>query len=172
MVIVIGNTNSGKSTFIKRIKKRSNLKIFSVDDYRLKFSDGSIKGEIDSLNTFLSDLVISLNMNERVIVEIGGIGPLADKLLYIINHKKIPTFIFYLVTDEKILKRRIENEKKLTPVPIAYLTIEKYLQIYLNCEKAGVIYKTWGQLKNSVFLKINNLNHKHMSIVENLIEDF
>jgi hypothetical protein len=77
LVLVVGNINSGKSHAIELIRPfLPEYPVLAIDEYRIRFGDGSLEGELRTRERFVNDVVSS----DHVIVELSGMGPLGSML--------------------------------------------------------------------------------------------
>ncbi len=89
-IFVLGNINSGKSYFIKKLTSLFNeYKIFQIDEYRKKYGDGSILKEELAQEKFVDDIFSEKN----AIIEFSGLGKLSTKILSKLNNNSCIIFL-------------------------------------------------------------------------------
>lgn len=69
-IFVVGNINSGKSYVVDKLRESfKNYKVLKIDDYRIKYSTGSVESENDCRLIFSKDI---LECNDCIIEFSGG----------------------------------------------------------------------------------------------------
>lgn len=137
--IVIGNINSGKSTFSKHLKEFfPNHRFIAIDDYRKQFGDGTIAGEEHAKNRFALDV----RDNTNAIVECSGGGPVAEALINHL-HKNSVVIIHIDTLLEECIKRLKEKDFTKIPYPPVQEKIENTLVRIDGEFKSGRIQLLW-----------------------------
>ena len=73
LIHIIGNICAGKTTFSKWLQKQiKDSVLISIDEYRIKYGDGSKLGEINAWQVLIDDIEIYLTENKTVIFESSG----------------------------------------------------------------------------------------------------
>lgn len=72
-IFILGNINSGKSYRVNQLSKIYNKNIYQIDEYRKKYSDGTIESEELCKKKFVDDVI----RDENCIVEFSGGGSVA-----------------------------------------------------------------------------------------------
>lgn len=143
-LLVLGNINAGKSTYIKKIfSKLPDYKYIAIDEYRIQYSD-----EEKARRNFIKDILKTPNC----IVEFTGFGDIAKNL-----QNKLPInscLIIYIDTPKNICINRI-NEKidyfKQIPYPETIDKLENTinkLDIYLQQNK---LYENWKNVAINIY---------------------
>lgn len=119
-VLVCGNINSGKSYCIDLLTKiYPDFSIIQIDEWRKKYSDGTLEGEQKARQEFIN-AVINI---ENTFVELSGVGPLGKALSKEIESKSF--IVLYIKESAEIcLKRLPSKEFSNTPYPKFSETIE------------------------------------------------
>lgn len=106
-IFIIGNINSGKTYYSKKIRKIfKDYEYISIDDYRKKYGDFTIKGEEKSKEEFIK----KINSLEKCIVEFSGLGEMVEKI------NKDNYIVLYINTKIDVCLERI-NKEKFSKIP-------------------------------------------------------
>ncbi|MDD2259783.1 MAG: nucleotidyltransferase domain-containing protein [Candidatus ainarchaeum sp.] len=151
VILVTGNINSGKSFFIKRLRKELPLYVVAqIDKFRQKFGDGTQQGEEMARSAFI-DYVSS---TEDVIAELSGLGPLGTMLVDNLPDKSC--LIFWInECAEKCIERLPYKDFKAIPYPSV---VEKLEDTILRIDKEfnSGEFKNFWKNKAINIIEINN----------------
>ena len=133
-VFFIGAVCSGKTTVAKILKDVFGFVYLAIDDYRVKYSDGSLKGEKLAYQKFIQD-VNSIESESPIVIECTGLSQYFEEL----NTKGC--FIFHFEVSELEAKFR-SVERDLSgythpPFPFVFnkiTTFEDYSLKFPNTE--------------------------------------
>jgi adenylate kinase family enzyme len=90
-IFIVGNINSGKTTLSKKLHMINNFKILSIDDFRIRYSDGTAEGEELAKRNFLyeiirnDDAIIECTASNNIMMHLQSILPKNSCLVYKIN---------------------------------------------------------------------------------------
>lgn len=174
-VLVCGNINSGKSHCINILAELyKNFSIIQIDEWRRRYSDGTIEGEQTAQQEFVDDVL----REENVFVELSGLGPLGNLLAERIKRK---SFILLYIKErvEICLDRLATKQLFLTPYPKSNEKIEDTI-IRIDKELGNnELYTIWKDKAISI-LEINDksiipnipiLHYKYLVDVINIIKN-
>ena len=105
MILVFGNINSGKSYCIDKIKEIfPKYQVIKIDDYRIKYGDGTIEKDNYAMKQFTRDIIFT----KDCIVECTGLGLVAENL----RNSLKDTYFVILKIEEKlnICLERLKNK--------------------------------------------------------------
>jgi predicted nucleotidyltransferase/shikimate kinase len=148
-VIVCGNINSGKSYCIDLLSKTyPDFSVIQIDEWRRKYSDGTLEGEKNAQQKFIDKVVNS----ENVFVELTGMGPLGKSLVDELVSKSF--IVLYIKENvETCIERISEKTFSNTPYPKFNEKIDDTI-IRLDKElQSGELHKLWKD-KSLSFLEI------------------
>jgi len=140
-IFVFGNINSGKSHLGKLLSKRyDQYNELKIDEFRVRYGDGTKEGDILAQNKFIDAVLSSTN----AIIECTGYGPLGKKLsAQILNRNDI---ILFVSTPARICIDRIKD-KDFSRIP--YPKFEESLEQTINrCDREfenGAIQDLWKE---------------------------
>ena len=151
---IFGNAGSGKTTLLKRIKETSAIELFSIDDFRRKYGDGSINGEKLARLHFL-DQVCS---NKDQVIECTGIGEVALSLFRKVEQTDERILIITLLVPAEICKKRLTNRVFDVPYPKPPSEIGAFVdRTELEIQK-GFIGRLWGRRAKTAIRYGNNID--------------
>jgi len=112
-VLVCGNINSGKSHCINILAELyKNFSVIQIDEWRRRYSDGTIEGEKTAQQKFINDVLCA----ENAFIELSGLGPLGNLLAEKIERKSF--ILLYIKESAGIcLDRLAAKQLFLTPYP-------------------------------------------------------
>ena len=133
-IFLIGGVCSGKTTICNILKNSFGFEYLAIDNYRMKFSDGSLEGEKLAYQKFIQD-VNSIESENAIVVECSGLSQYFEEL------ETRNCFIFHLEVSEMESKfRQVERNKNgyLSP-PFPYVfnkvsTFDDYSTRFPNTE--------------------------------------
>lgn len=107
-ILICGNISSGKGTLIKSVLERlDNFEHIAIDDYRLRYGDGTQDGEDRAREQFIFDIRFS----ENCLVECTGVGKLFSMVKPEVDYR------FLLSTDPSECERRFNDRGTEVPLP-------------------------------------------------------
>ena len=154
-IFVCGNINSGKSHWISMLSNLyPDFRIIQIDEWRKRYSDGTMEGELVAWRKFIDDILST----ENAFVEFCSTGQPAESLakkivaksfvvLYVKECVEICldrlaskpfSFIPYPTSDEKIEDLIIRIDKRLKANKLYALWEDKALSI-LEIDKKSVV---------------------------------
>ncbi len=119
-IFVVGNINSGKSYIVSKLRKIfPNYKVLSIDEYRIKHSDGSLDSELNTRNIFANDIL----RHSNAIIEFSG-GSTITNLF--IDELKLNSFVIIEVYEDvnTCLKRIKDKDFSKIPYPVFEESLE------------------------------------------------
>ena len=153
VIILNGNIGSGKSTVANILSGITNIPIHAIDDYRIKYSDGTINGENYVWMRFL-------NETRNIPIFIFDSTGISKKVPEIAKNKEI--FNLFIDTNEKMcLKRFILNERNI-PYPYHYSTTEESISnmhviLHRNSNKYDYVIKNSKEGVSNILLPAEKL---------------
>lgn len=143
-IYIFGNLNSGKTTLSQQICKRlPSYSYLSLDEYRVKYSDGSLLGEQQACDHFVS----AVNQVTDAIIEFSGYGPVAEKLQ--IQFKKKQGVLIYCSRDIEESISTIDDQKyKKIPYPESYKqvqTLEETIRFLSDKITLNILESDWQE---------------------------
>jgi adenylate kinase family enzyme len=133
-IFLIGGVCSGKTTICNILKNSFGFKYLAIDEYRQKFSDGSLEGEKLAYQNFIKD-VNSIESENAVVVECSGLSQYFEEL------ETKHCFIFHLEVGEMEAKnRQVQRELsgyKKVPFPYIFnkmVSFDDYISKFGNIE--------------------------------------
>ena len=104
-IFILGNINSGKSYVITKLKNIfPNYQILTIDNYRIKYADGSLEKELETRKLFADDIL----KYDNAIIEFSGGKTITDLF---INELKVNSFIIIEVyEDVNVCIKRIKDK--------------------------------------------------------------
>lgn len=123
-IFLTGPRGVGKSTLslemlnILNFRNRDIYKYFSIDEYRIKYSDGSLEGEKLAYMRFIGDC--GIHDEQNCIIECTGRSIYFPELMQQIDL----SLSFFLFCDFEERQKRIQERSK-APVPFPYIFNDK-----------------------------------------------
>jgi len=117
-ILLIGNMYSGKTTLAKELEKKTKFKRFSIDDYRIKYGDGTVPGENKAWDKLYKDAVIA----KYCILDSTGLSKQIDTRIWGMIFK-----IGILCKLVDLNERRIKEDHRV-PFPYNFTDIEESMQ--------------------------------------------
>lgn len=153
---ILGNINCGKSTLAKHMQlylksKGLEYPILSIDDFRIKYGDGSQEKEDMAQNKFY----LSVKNTRNAIIEMVGFGNIGTKIVE--NLDKNSCIIIYVESQPDICIKRLKIKNKILeriPYPESINNIEQTILHLDNYFKIGKLKEKW----NNVCLKLYKIN--------------
>ncbi|WP_063661995.1 hypothetical protein [Aliivibrio fischeri] len=143
-IYIFGNLNSGKTMLSQQICKRlPSYSYLSLDEYRVKYSDGSLLGEQQACDYFVS----AVNQVTDAIIEFSGYGPVAEKLQ--LQFKKKQGVLIYCSRDIEESISTIDDQKyKKIPYPESYKqvqTLEETIRFLSDKITLNILESDWQE---------------------------
>lgn len=136
-IFILGNINSGKSYVITKLKNIfPNYQILTIDNYRIKYADGSLEKELETRKLFADDIL----KYDNAIIEFSGGKTITDLF---INELKVNSFIIIEVYEDVnvCIKRIKDKDFSKVPYPVFEESLENTI-IRLDQEYKNDILKT------------------------------
>lgn len=159
---ILGNINSGKSSFAKNIQlylKNKGLEypILSIDDFRIKYGNGSQKRENIAQHKFY----LSIKETKNAIIEMVGFGNIGTKVIKSLD--KNSCVVIYIQSSLKTCLNRLNIKKKILkniPYPESINNIEQTIQNLNVYFRLGKLQEKW----NNVSIKFYQIDTKQINI--------
>lgn len=104
-ILVLGNINSGKSHCIEKITKIfPKYQVIKIDDYRIRYGDGTIAKENYTVQQFITDALLI----ENCIIECTGLGLIGKRLKEALSQKFF--IVLKIEEDLDICLERLKNK--------------------------------------------------------------
>ena len=162
-ILVLGNINSGKSFIINELKEKfDNYTIIQLDDYRKKYSDGSINGEQRARQIFVENVL----QNNNCLVEFTGLGELAVELNNLLHNKSYLILETVYPSVDKLVERIDRKKFDNIPYPFKCETIEQTiyrLDKEIENQQLGKIWKE----KSLGWIKVEKLSLDALLLIKN-----
>jgi len=124
-ILFIGTPGSGKTTLATRLSQDTGLPFVSIDDCRIRYSDGTELGEERAWDHFLAEC----RRPVPAILEFSGMGlhvvEVRDSLLL----SKMPVSVIWLVLPFDTCIARARSRKKPVPYPYPWAPLEYALPL-------------------------------------------
>ena len=119
-ILIIGNIASGKSTLAEELSKALSCEIFSIDDMRKEYSDGTFAGEFMAWSKML-EVIQHPEPSGAGVYEFSGTGKntwfVREAMKYSQEHHKAKWLTVYCLCDKPTLLKRLENRTYNIPIP-------------------------------------------------------
>lgn len=123
-VFVVGNINSGKTFYSKKIQEfLPNYEYLAIDNYRIEHGDGTYEGELKTRDIFANDILVK----DNIIVEYTGGKTITD--LFIDKLKQHSFIVIEVKEDLEVCLKRLRNKNfSKIPYPKFEQTIEETIK--------------------------------------------
>lgn len=140
-IFVFGNINSGKTTFIKKLRTLfPSFKIIQIDEYRKKYGESTWESEIYTQDKFVEDVYDF----DNIIVECTGMGPLGKKLASKAIYKR--DIIIHIESSLDNCIERLNNKKfSLIPYPKVEESLKETIIRCHNEIQNNELEKIWNE---------------------------
>ncbi len=147
-IIVTGNINAGKTYVTQKLNKiLKDYKSIRIDDYRIKYSDGSFESDKKTLEIFSIDCA----KEENAIIEMSGVGKSAYALKEKLNNSKY--ILVQIDTSLDTCLSRIESKDfNVVPYPVNE-NVEDSIRRIDKLIKEGIINKIFDNPMASFKIK-------------------
>lgn len=113
-ILVLGNIASGKSTMIGQMKHiLQGYEVIAIDDFRIRYGDGSMEAEIISKQMFID----SITEHKNQIIEAMGTGDTGIKIFEKLSRFKEHVITVILRTPLEICIERLKKRESRIPYP-------------------------------------------------------
>ena len=157
-ILLFGNVGCGKSTLSGEILKfKEQFRLLNIDDFRRKFSDGSMKMEIIAKERFIEAIEVE---NSNQIIECSGLGDTGEMVFQKLYYTNDVIIVYLLLVDSTTCIKRLTNRVWDIPYPSKTTNVNKLIEKQEEIYKADTLKIRWGNLKNTIYLssKNNSLN--------------
>lgn len=165
-IFILGNINAGKSTFGLYVLNHlgcidKSYKIISIDDFREKYGDFTLNGEIKAQNEFIK----AIKRTENALIEMVGFGDLANEILQNLNKNSV--IILYLHISLEICLQRIDSKlDKFKKIP--YIESSDKLEHTITMIDTYLQNGTLESLWDKAALKIYKINASRLDSKEDI----
>lgn len=119
-ILLIGTLGSGKTALAECLSKDTGFPYGSIDEYRIRYGDGTVAGEDCAWDHFLEDC----SRPGPEILEFSGMGPHAEEVLNNLVDSAMPVSVIWLVLPlETCISRAMQRHKDI-PYPFPFGPVE------------------------------------------------
>jgi hypothetical protein len=118
-ILLIGTLGSGKTTIAQQLSRDTGLSYESIDDCRIRYGNGTIKGEDCAWENFLA----ACREPAPGILEFSGMGPHAEAVRENLLGSGIPVSVIWLVLPLEICRDRAMQRPKKIPFPFPWAPV-------------------------------------------------
>jgi deoxyadenosine/deoxycytidine kinase len=152
-VLLFGNIATGKTTIANTIVNDNPfLEYLSIDDFRRKFSKGTIITEVAAVERFTS----SIKKTKPQLIEATGFGEVGNNIYSKLKETSENILLVILTQDLKTIHKRLAKRITDVPYPDEFdaltLTVENINKKILT----GDLFTRWGNLENVSVFKSND----------------
>ncbi|MCP1715602.1 thymidylate kinase [Methanocalculus alkaliphilus] len=119
-ILIIGTLGAGKTTLARALSDETGFPYTSIDDCRIRYSDGSIVGEETAWDYFLE----ACSDPSPAILEFSGMGPYAQMVCDALLGSKLPVAIIWIDWPHDLCIERASKREKNIPAPYIWAPID------------------------------------------------
>ncbi len=170
-ILVFGTICAGKSTIAKKITNQyPGFDFLGIDDFRLKYSDGTKEGEEKALKKFIEAVDPSL---KNQVIEGSGFGQTGLDLFDRLLETRDKIFMLILkVPSEMSLERRKKRKKTKVPFPWEHIEIERMVERFNMLIEMGDLPMRWSVVRDLTILQCWNRTKKETDFILNTVTRF
>ncbi len=168
-LFVLGNINSGKSTFINQLDV--DLDVLAIDAHRRTFSDGTIEGEEKTIKRFAEDIC---KLHSKII-EFSGVGSVTKLLMQ--QGYNNTCIVVWIDTEQDICIKRIDEKQEefdKTPYPYKEFDLEGVIKSVQENLETNLV-ELWEGVSKFVFKSSNCVDAletvKRLLLVAKILDD-
>ncbi len=168
-ILLFGSIAAGKTTLAKEIlKHHSDFCTIAIDDYRKKFGDFTMSGEIKAQKQFIS----AVKKNKNQIIEASGLGKLGTEMYekVIKFDENIFVIILYISIDE--INKRLETRIWDIPFPGKQDKLEEIIYSINFGVQFGKIPIMWSEAPKTTVFQIENKNKNTRNFIIKTIDNY
>lgn len=119
-ILIIGTLGSGKTTLALALSQETGYPYTSIDDCRIRYSDGTSDGEDAAWHYFL----MACRDPSPGILEFSGGGPHADEVHDALLSSGIPVAVIWIDMPHDLCIERASKREIVIPAPFVWAPIE------------------------------------------------
>lgn len=119
-ILVIGTLGAGKTTLARALSQETGYPYVSIDDCRIRYSDGTYDGEDAAWHYFLR---ACLDPSPHIL-EFSGGGPHVGEVRDALISSGLPVIILWIDSPLDLCIKRASNREILIPAPFVWDEIE------------------------------------------------
>lgn len=164
-LLIFGNIGSGKSTICSELVLHTDdFVLISIDDFRRKHGDGSMKNEIEAKSKFI-EAVDTGYTNQ--IIECSGLGDTGEMVYERLSKSDDIKIVIVLMCDLEICKKRLTNRNWAIPYPDKTSNVNILLEKQELIFQSSLIQQKWEIQKGVIFFAL--INNTKIEFVNNFI---
>jgi broad-specificity NMP kinase len=164
-LLIFGNIGSGKSAICSElVLNNADFILISVDEFRHKYGDGSMRNEIEAKFKFIEAIDTGYT---NQIIECSGLGDTGEMVYERLSESDDTKIVIVLLCDIEICKKRLNNRIWAIPYPDKTSNVNILLEKQELFFQGGLIQQKWEIQKDVIYFAL--INNTKIEFINNCL---